>query len=107
MPVNIIDGEAVISGHTLHLSNVLDTNSMIPTFDAGDTLILESSPANLNVGNIVIWQRKPNEPLSCHRIIQIKGNYIRTKGDNNWFPDKWFLMSEVKYKVIGVLYKEG
>ena len=101
------------------LSHVLDTNSMVPTFDAGDLLILEEphnlrvegivvwQRNNLRVGDIVVWQRKAGEPLSCHRIIKMKYHLVQTKGDHNWFADKWIKDTEIKYRVKGILYREG
>ena len=105
--IEIKDGSVIISYlDNPWLSKVLNTDSMIPTFDYGDCLITEA-PINLKVGDIVIWQRKLGEPLSCHRIVRIKDNWVQTKGDHNWFSDKWFPITDVRYRVKGIIYREG
>ena len=73
---------------------VVKTDSMAPTFNAGDMIIIrQCDPATLQEGDIITFHTIiMNEyALNTHRIAQIDdmGSYRRyvTKGDNNVIED--------------------
>jgi signal peptidase I len=100
-----------VSGQFLTIDSLINpkvalaptTGSMRPTFDTGDTLIVDD-PVNLKVGNIACYIRKDGTGAT-HRIIQIQGEYYRFKGDHNLFCDRWVHVSEIIYKVIIIILK--
>jgi signal peptidase I len=88
----------------------VDTNSMLPVFDIGHTLLMKpvtcSDPPQ--VGDIVDYERDDGFKAT-HRIVQIikdkQGIWYKTKGDNNIFADnKLVHFSQLNYVVIGILY---
>ena len=93
-----------------------ETDSMYPTFDCNDTLIV-TEPRNkkdIRIGDI-IWFKGTKEQLEIyegdveyiiHRVIgkDYKNCYI-TKGDNNWIEDNYTpCFYDVKFIVKGVIY---
>jgi len=82
--------------------------SMSPSLRTGDTLLcLKVSFENLKVGDIVAHYHpsRSDHPLVAHRVVEISGGKIRTKGDNNPNPDDYYLdNSWYVGKVIGVLF---
>lgn len=72
----------------------IQTDSMYPTFDAGDTIVCEEvNPSALKSGDIITyWTVIDGERvLNTHRIVEIYdgGGYLIfvTKGDNNTVED--------------------
>lgn len=88
-------------------------NSMLPTLDSRDTMIVKVYRENtsLQVGDIILYTHyrdasdKSNYINVCHRIVDIHDDgTITTKGDNNKQEDYWSvlpknIMGVVKYKV--------
>ncbi|KAL6071647.1 Signal peptidase complex catalytic subunit S11C, variant 2 [Balamuthia mandrillaris] len=68
---------------------------MQPAFYKGDLLFLAEAPANLTVGDIVVFKIPTKEIPVVHRVVNVhqrteKGNEILealTKGDNNELDD--------------------
>lgn len=75
----------------------IQTDSMAPTFKAGDTIICEEvvDPSTLKVGDIITYWTviDGQRILNTHRIVEIYdgGGYLifATKGDNNTHVDSW------------------
>lgn len=79
----------------------MDTNSMVPTFDYGHTLVEIACPCDLKVGDIVSFHYK--NMTIVHRIASISQKGIHTKGDNAKYGE-FINESDVIGKVIAVLY---
>jgi signal peptidase len=66
------------------------TNSMSPTIDAGDMVIVASYRGEQpQVGDIVTyWQDQTARSLMTHRVVQrLENGYLQTKGDANHQAD--------------------
>lgn len=79
------------------IANVL-SGSMEPVFSKGTLLIVKES-GQIEKGDIVVYQS--GSSLVVHRIINIEGNKITTKGDANNASDPVFDRSLIRGKVIG------
>jgi len=77
---------------------------MEPTFKKGDLVFMQDILAKPRVGDIIIFQDPKgaivgNKPVTfTHRVFEISGDKIKTKGDNNPFPDSWYIS---KNKILG------
>jgi len=82
--------------------------SMYPTIKDDDYLVIDTTPEDLKVGDIIVYVH--NGELIGHRIIKItKKGYI-VKGDNNPAPDPWIvkrdeIIGEVDWIIHETLYK--
>jgi signal peptidase I len=77
--------------------------SMMPTFAAGNTLLLKRySDQDLKEGMIACYEQD-SEYMPCHRLISVVGNKIIAKGDNNNF-EEYLDKSDVVWLVVGVRY---
>ena len=79
------------------IANVL-SGSMEPTFSKG-TLLLVKEEKQAEPGQIVVYQS--GQELIVHRVIQIEGNLVTTKGDANEAVDPVFDASQIKGVVVG------
>jgi len=63
----------------------VESNSMVPTFQKGDILILQgSSPEDLAVGDVIVFTPKGHSIPIVHRIIELNDDgTFQTKGDAN------------------------
>lgn len=63
----------------------VESNSMIPTFQKGDILVLQGIlPKELQVGDIIVFSSPGQEVPIVHRIIEINPDgTFQTKGDAN------------------------
>lgn len=68
--------------------------SMVPTFTPGDLLYLEPDCNEIKVGDIIVFRTKGDEKNITHRVISTGKEGIKTRGDNNNFPDSWLLTGE-------------
>lgn len=79
------------------------SNSMVPVFKRGDSILIDKSfnPDNIEVNDIIIF--KIDNKTVIHRVIKItKQNnkiYFQTKGDNNSDPDPGLTIED---NVIGI-----
>ena len=79
------------------IANVL-SGSMEPTFSKG-ALLLVKEEKQIEPGQIVVYQS--GQELIVHRVIQIEGNLVTTKGDANEAADPVFDASQIKGVVVG------
>lgn len=79
------------------IANVL-SGSMEPTFSKG-ALLLVKEEKQAEPGQIVVYQS--GQELIVHRVIQIEGNLVTTKGDANETADPVFDASQIKGVVVG------
>jgi len=70
----------------------VDGHSMLPTLEGGDLVVLQSVPtSDIHVGDIIVY----GAPCSAggesvvHRVINVIGTGLITKGDNNEYPDQY------------------
>jgi signal peptidase I len=63
----------------------VESNSMIPTFSAGDILVLQGvQSSDLKIGDIIVFSPGPEQTPVVHRIIAVNPDgTFQTKGDNN------------------------
>lgn len=78
-----------------HITRVL-SDSMYPTFAAGDYVILQDRPlAELETGQVVVLPNPNSSTLYIHRltsVVRAGGDvFVNTKGDNNPAGDAWTL----------------
>lgn len=105
----LVDYTSYFHGHRTYLDNriqpvVVDGTSMAPAFQTGDILLAVPFPfENLRLGDIIIWESQGQ--LVAHRIYEISGASMWTKGDNMPAPDEIPVTKE-SYRglVIGVLF---
>lgn len=107
----------IISNDTSVLKLSCDNgNSMLPTFDCNDRLILKKIELknDLNEGDIIVYRQ--NNGLTIHRLIKIENGRYYPRADN-WngmlkytdgkldMSDSSVLFEDIQYKVIGIIYK--
>src|SRR3989344_5563111 len=63
----------------------------------GDLLFVVR-PDNLKVGDVIIYNRLGD--FIVHRVIEINGNYVITKGDNNAVQDQTINISQIQGKMV-------
>lgn len=73
----------------LFFFGVVTSNSMYPTFEKGDLVLMQKIKTEPNVGDIVMYRSKETPMPITHRVIEISGNTYKTKGDNNANADRW------------------
>ncbi|RLF66993.1 MAG: signal peptidase I [Thermoplasmata archaeon] len=84
-------------GYIITSPQVVLTGSMEPTLKVGDIVILRKVTRDeIQIGDIIAYRLHGN--VVIHRVVNITGETIVTKGDANAAPDPW----EVSFKdVIG------
>ncbi|VVB94801.1 Peptidase S24-like protein [uncultured archaeon] len=99
----------ILSAHLLFFA-IVTSGSMEPTFKKGDLVFMQDILLQPKVGDIIIFPDPQknivaNKPVTVtHRIIDMKGDIIRTKGDNNPNADNWKIN---KKDVIGKAFVIG
>lgn len=79
------------------------SNSMVPTFNKSDIILLQNIDRRFNVGDIIIFKRPDTSVLITHRVARIEEGYIRTAGDATRQTDWWQLKdSDIVGKAISV-----
>lgn len=64
----------------------VDGTSMLPTLEGGDLVVIQGVPvSDVHVGDIVVYNNlcSTNGESVVHRVVNITGNGLVTKGDNN------------------------
>ncbi len=82
--------------------------SMRPTIIAGDILILDKPDLSfIKEGDIVAYRSNDNA-IVVHRVVEVRADYLITKGDNNMSNDKGNV-NEDNYvgRVIYIIPKAG
>lgn len=81
-------------------ASVVLSGSMEPTLSVGDLLIVQAQP-DYQADDVVVYQ-SGTMPV-VHRIVEIDGETVTTRGDANNATDEPFPLSAVKGKVIAVI----
>ncbi len=68
---------------------VVISDSMNPTFQKGDLVLMQKINVKPEIGDIITFKVPDVELPITHRIISISGNEIRVKGDANPNEDTW------------------
>jgi signal peptidase I len=70
---------------------VVVSDSMTPEFERGDMILTQSIDTVPEVGNIITFRIEDATIAVSHRVISIdmKSGIIKTKGDNNPYPDNY------------------
>ncbi|MEM2848415.1 MAG: signal peptidase I [Zestosphaera sp.] len=77
--------------------------SMYPSLKPGDLLVsLHKDIASYGLGDIVVWCSSLTH-CTVHRVVEFRGYYVVTKGDNNPSEDPPIPESYVRYKVVLVV----
>mgnify|MGYP001766383223 FL=1 len=74
---------------------VVISGSMEPVYYRGDIIVIKGTePANIQVGDIIVYKRPYQDIPIVHRVISIVPEndhlYFVTKGDNNPYEDSYF-----------------
>jgi signal peptidase I len=82
----------------IQVYDVYPTNSMLPTLEVGDLVVVQSVPySSLHVGDVIVFARPAESGGGCldmvivHRIVNITVQGLYTQGDNrltNPVPDE-------------------
>jgi hypothetical protein len=86
------------------------TDSMLPTFDCKDAMIVyKPAKDDLRRGDIIIFESDTEGYYIIHRITNVYkrcGNiYVTTKGDNVAEEYGMIKYDKIAYKVVGIIYK--
>jgi signal peptidase I len=86
--------------------NTVVSNSMRPTFSAGDVVITEPVAVDsLQVGDVIAFIPPKGAEPEIHRIVSIEDGVISTRGDANSADDPWQLVptSANAYRLFAVI----
>ena len=83
---------------------VVLSGSMEPSMSIGDLIVIKQTD-EFNVEDIIVYQSR--SMLVVHRIVEIDGESIITKGDANNAPDNPISLASVKGKVVCQISKVG
>lgn len=93
--------QMALEGNAPPVRILLNGGSMAPLIrwnrDYVTIVPLENSPA---IGDIVLFVEADTGKYIVHRVWEMKGEYVRTWGDNCSLPDRWMPMEDVWGKVI-------
>lgn len=99
MNASYLAGNAVPMPFGIGASVVL-SGSMEPTISVGDLLIIREQE-HYEVGSIVVYQ-SGNMPV-VHRIVDLTGESVTTRGDANNMNDEPVPITAVKGEVVGAI----
>ena len=95
LPIAITLFVAYILSAQLFFFAIVTSGSMEPTFKKGDLVFMQDVLVKPKIGDVIIFKDPQgitvgSGPVTVtHRIMEITGDTIRTKGDNNPAPDSW------------------
>ncbi|MDD5473388.1 MAG: signal peptidase I [Candidatus Methanoperedens sp.] len=93
----------ILSSHMLFFA-IVTSGSMEPTFKKGDLVFMQNVLVKPKVGDIIIFPDPQGSMVGSgtvtvtHRVVELSGDILRTKGDNNPTLDTWKVDKE---KVLG------
>jgi signal peptidase I len=85
-----------VLGFTNHTLQIGFGNSMHGTLPKINIALVNKCPCNPVVGDIVVFWHERYQTNVTHRIIDIQGEQMKTKGDGNTFDDGWTPLANVK-----------
>lgn len=78
---------------------LMTTSSMSPTFEKGDMLFYSES-SDIQIDDIVLYVSNFQRVWIPHRVVEISGENITTKGDGNIGPDPTIQKSQIIGEII-------
>lgn len=101
-----------VSNNKAHIMGIgiytIITESMLPTYEVGDMIFaVQTEESELKVGDDVVYQGEVDDfkgKVITHRIVEIDGKNIHTKGINNDIEDPTITYKQIYGKVV---YKFG
>jgi signal peptidase len=66
---------------------VVVSTSMVPTYWPGDVLVIRPVQGEITPGMVISYQE--DDKLITHRVFDVEGDGLITKGDNNLDVDPW------------------
>jgi len=91
----------ILLGKDTFILGIGNGTSMYPTIKNGDYMIIDLTPEDIKVGDIIVYVHYiPNKGLIKigHRVIAITDNGYIVMGDNNEEPDPWIVKED---QIIG------
>ena len=71
-------------------SQTIDSWPLKGGFNKGDVLVVKGlNGAQPSIGDVIVYNRKGLSVPIVHRVVEIKGGQLTTKGDHNPIPDYW------------------
>lgn len=71
---------------------VVISDSMVPVLSTSDLVLFQTvDVSQVNTGDIILFTPPGAYYMVVHRVTSVADGYIRTKGDNNPYPDDWVL----------------
>lgn len=86
-------------------SAIVLSNSMKPTFEKDDLLLVREKAKHPQIGDIVIY--KNEESLVVHRVVAYEDGIVTTKGDANSGEDPEFPEEKIQAYVVFVIPQVG
>ena len=68
-------------------ARIVTSNSMAPAFQAGDLVLLQPVKEIIQPGMVIAYDFQGD--LITHRVVEVVGDMLVTKGDNNLDIDPW------------------
>ncbi len=93
----------------LNFQTVL-SNSMRPTFSAGDVAITQAIPMDsVRVGDVITFYPPNSTRALIHRVTSLQDGVITTRGDGNAIDDPWHitLAGTTAYRMVAVVPSLG
>ena len=89
-------GAAVLGYHDAgYRIYVVRTGSMLPNYRPGDAVVDRPPTGSYRVGEVISFRSASGqEAIVTHRIHDIAGDVIHTKGDANRTPDIWNIAAQ-------------
>lgn len=76
------------------------SESMVPTYEKGDMIIVQGG-TEIKAGDIVVFDAPGYKYPIIHRVINVSGEGVTTKGDHNPAADPWVTpVSKVHGKAV-------
>jgi len=70
---------------------VVTSDSMSPTFERGDLILMQRIHIDPRVGDIVMLENRESILPITHRVVAVTKEGVRTKGDARAFADPWLV----------------
>ena len=75
------------------------SGSMEPTIKVGDIIVIDTKAKTYEIGDVITFY-DTNGNFVTHRIVDVKGGKMITKGDNNQSPDEDMTIDHIVGKYI-------